>query len=182
MTLQQHDRGVCKKITYEFSAKKNFLVKLFSLYFFRKNKILFKKNFDRVKSPPFYYRGGRLNQDSFNICLCSWWGSIFFGDYVVSEIGSCGLEWNRQDVRGGRVLWRTWWGRAVSSEIRSLFTVLVKSSVSPILVYLWRPRCCRFFCVCGVLGVVGFSVFVVFLVLLVFCMHGVLGVGGFAGV
>ena len=65
MTLQQHDRGVCKKLLMNFWEKIFFLAKLFSLYFFRKNKILFKKNFDRVKSPPFYYRGCRLNRDSF---------------------------------------------------------------------------------------------------------------------
>ena len=67
MTLQQHDRGVCKKLLMNFHQKKFFFVKLFSLYFFRKNKILLKKNFDRVKSPPFYCRGGRLNQESFNL-------------------------------------------------------------------------------------------------------------------
>ena len=70
MTLQQHDRGVRKKILMDFRQKKFFFAKLFSLYFFRKNKILLKKNFDRVKSPPFYYRGGRLNQDSFHNILC----------------------------------------------------------------------------------------------------------------
>ena len=58
----------------------------------------------------------------------------------------------------------------------------------------WRPRCCRFWCMCGVLGVAGFAAFVVSScsvlsvffasvvssVLLVFCcVCGVLDVAGF---
>ena len=52
----------------------------------------------------------------------------------------------------------------------------------PVLLHVWRPRCCRFCCICGVLGVAGFAAFVVSscsVLSVFFCVCGVLGVTGF---
>ena len=51
------------------------------------------------------------------------------------------------------------------------FATYMASSVMPVLLHIWRPRCCRFCCICGVLVFGAVSSF--------FCVCGALGVTGF---
>ena len=65
MTLQQHVKGVWKKILMDFRSKIFFLPKCFQSIFCEKIIFLSKKNFGGAGAHVFRVRGGRLNRDSF---------------------------------------------------------------------------------------------------------------------